>query len=168
MDPGSRIFFNFWYFCFSWSNFRTRFWPRGHMPRGCAENEKERSWKADMFRHNRTKIEGVKALKIKIFKNTQYMIYTWKTKIMLNMLSFTANYQLIRETSGVCHFFWLSVRSFWGILSQNLMKNGQVRATIRSHFFPVQIHNPKSKFSGGQKGPLLTNSGAPNGLRWWP
>ena len=27
MNPGSRIFFNFSDFCFSWSTFRTRFWP---------------------------------------------------------------------------------------------------------------------------------------------
>ena len=70
MDPGSRFFFNFCDFCFSWSTFRTRFWPRGHVPHGCSGNEKERSWKADMFRHqnfeNRIKIEGVMALTIKI------------------------------------------------------------------------------------------------------
>ena len=63
-------------------------------------------------------------------------------------------------------FFELSVRSFWGIVSQNLMKNGQDRARIKLQFFSVKIQNPKSKYSGGQKGPLLTNSGAPNGLRW--
>ena len=49
------------------------------MPRGCAVNEKERSWKADMLRHknfeNRTKIEGVMALTIKIFQITQCMIH---------------------------------------------------------------------------------------------
>merc|ERR1711911_14423 len=70
MGPGSRIFLKFCDFCFSWTHFRTRFWPRGHVPRGCALNEKERSWKADWFRHqnfeNRTKIEGVMALTIKI------------------------------------------------------------------------------------------------------
>ena len=32
-------------------------------------------------------------------------------------------------------FFGPSVRSFWGILSQNLMKNGQDRAKIRSQIF---------------------------------
>ena len=35
MGPGSRIFFNFCDFCFSLTKFRTRFWPRCHMPRGC-------------------------------------------------------------------------------------------------------------------------------------
>ena len=74
MNPGSRIFFNFSDFCFSWSTFRTGFWPRGS-----SVNEKERSWKADMLRHqnfeNRTKIEGVMALTIKIFQMTQCMIH---------------------------------------------------------------------------------------------
>ena len=65
-------------------------------------------------------------------------------------------------------FFWLSVRSFWGIVSHNPMKNGQDRARIKLQFCSVKIQNPKSKYSGGQKGPLLTNSGAPNGLRWSP
>ena len=69
MDPGSRFFLTF-VFCFSLSTFRTRFWPCGHVPRGCSGNEKERSWKADMFRHknfeNQIKIEGVMALTIKI------------------------------------------------------------------------------------------------------
>ena len=50
--------------------FRTRFWPRGHVPHGCSANEKERSWKVDMFRHqnfeNRTNIEGFMASTIKI------------------------------------------------------------------------------------------------------
>ena len=41
------------------------------------------------------------------------------------------------------------------------MKNGQVRAEKGSEIFFGS--NPKSKFSGGLKGPLLTNSGAPNG-----
>ena len=72
-------FFSFFWIFFSWTKFRTRFWPRGHVPRGCALNEKERSWKADMFRHknfeNRTKIEGVMALTIKIFQITQCMIH---------------------------------------------------------------------------------------------
>ena len=40
------------------------------MPHGWSLNEKERSWKVDVFRHqnfeNRTKIEGVMALTIKI------------------------------------------------------------------------------------------------------
>ena len=36
-------------------------------------------------------------------------------------------------------FLGPSVRSFWGILSQNLMKNGQDRAKIRSQIFFVQI-----------------------------
>ena len=73
------FFFNFCDFCFSWTHFRTRFWPRGHVPRGCAVNEKERSWKADVFRHknfeNQTKIKGVMALTIKTFQNTQCMIH---------------------------------------------------------------------------------------------
>ena len=41
MGPGRRIFFIFCVFCFSWTNFRTRFWPRGHVPRGYSVNEKE-------------------------------------------------------------------------------------------------------------------------------
>ena len=49
--------------------------PINDLPRGCSVNEKERSWKVDMFRHqnfeNRTGIEGVMALTIKIFQNTQ-------------------------------------------------------------------------------------------------
>ena len=40
---------------------------------------------------------------------------------------------------GYAIFLWLSVRSFWGILSQNPMKNGQVKAKIRKQFFSVQI-----------------------------
>ena len=79
MGPGSRTFFKFCDFCFSWTNFRTHFWPRWHMPRGCTANEIERSWKADKLRHknfeNRTKIEGVMALTIKIFQNTQCMTH---------------------------------------------------------------------------------------------
>ena len=63
----------------SWRNFRTRFWPRGHVPRGYSENEKERSWKAVMFRHkkfeNQIKIEGVMASTLKIFQITQCMIH---------------------------------------------------------------------------------------------
>ena len=65
-------------------------------------------------------------------------------------------------------FFGPSVWSFGVIVSQNPMKNGQDRARIKLQFFSVKIRNPKSKYSGGQKGPLLTNSGAPNGLRWSP
>ena len=72
------FFFNFFDFHFSLTIFRTRFWPRGHVPRGCSANEKERSWKANMFRHknfeNRIKIEGVMALTFKIFQITECMI----------------------------------------------------------------------------------------------
>ena len=79
MNPGSSFFFIFCDFCFPWSTFRTRFRPRGHVPRGSSENEKERSWKADMFRHqnfeNRIKIEGVMALTIKIFQSTQCIVH---------------------------------------------------------------------------------------------
>ena len=78
-ELGKVIFFNFCDFQFSLTIFWTRFWPRGHVPHGCAVNEKERSWKADVFRHknfeNRTKIEGVMALTIKTFQNTQCMIH---------------------------------------------------------------------------------------------
>ena len=73
------FFFKFCDFCFSRTHFRTLFWPRGHVPRGCSVNEKERSWKANMFRHknfeNQIKIEGVMALTLKIFQITQCMIH---------------------------------------------------------------------------------------------
>ena len=56
MGHGNRIFYNFCDFCFSWTHFRTHFVPCGHLPRGCSVNEKERSWKDDMFRHKILKI----------------------------------------------------------------------------------------------------------------
>ena len=51
-----------------------------------------------------------------------------------------ANYQLIRETFVV---YAISVRSFWGILSKNLMKIGKDRAKIKAQFYLLkfkQIH----------------------------
>ena len=63
-------FFSFCDFHFSLTIFRTCFWPRGHVPRGCWVNKNWRSWKADMFRHNnfenQNKIEVVMALTIKV------------------------------------------------------------------------------------------------------
>ena len=50
-ELGKVIFFNFHDFHFSLTIFRTRFWPRGHVPRGCSANKNWRSWKANMFRH---------------------------------------------------------------------------------------------------------------------
>ena len=73
-ELGKLIFFNFCDFHFSLTIFRTRFWPRGHVPRGWSHNEKERSWNAEMFRYqnfeNRTRIEGVMAMTIKTLQNS--------------------------------------------------------------------------------------------------
>ena len=101
MGHGNRIFYNFCDFCFSWTHFRTHFVPCGHLPRGCSVNEKERSWKADMFRHknfeNRIKIEGVMALTLKIFQITHCMIHgPWKTKIA----------KVKKNPSSIVHSSW--------------------------------------------------------------
>ena len=83
----------------------------------------------------------------------------------LKILCLTFNYQLISWCFGVCQIFWPSVRSIWDTPGQNQLKNGRFLSKIR---FKKNFWQKSSYFSGGQKGPLLTNSGAPNGLRWWP
>ena len=139
MDPRSRFFFNFCDFCFSLSTFRTRFWPRGHVPRGCSGNEKERSWKADMFRHqnfeNRTKIEGVMAVTIKTFQNTQCRQHLWSWIGMCNgdfvchghnSLNFGPIFKILvaKHSSGPRPFIWCAEhpRGTWPCASKRVLK----------------------------------------------
>ena len=83
----------------------------------------------------------------------------WKSYVWPSIISWSA------DALECAKFFWPSVRSIWDTPGQNQLKNGRFLSKIR---FKKKFWQKSSYFSGGQKGPLLTNSGAPNGLRWWP
>ena len=88
--------------------------------------------------------------------------YPWKFKNLMSYLQLSANQLMLWS---VPNFFWPSVQSIWDTPGQNQLKNGRFLSKIR---FKKIFWQKSSYFSGGQKGPLLTNSGAPNSLRWWP
>ena len=83
----------------------------------------------------------------------------WKCRAPLLIISWS------EKLPEYALFFGQSVRSIWDTPSQNQKPNGQAKAKIRIQIF---FWSKSFKTSGGQKGPLLTSSGAPNGLRWWP
>ena len=73
----------------------------------------------------------------------------WKCQALLLIISWSEHFL------EYAIFFRLSVRSFWDILSQILMKNGEARAKTRSQiFFLVKNPNSNPKLQEAKRGPF--------------